>query len=264
MNTNGGLGRCLSFINCQLRPSERKAGGREPRPVRAVTISRQAGCGAMEVATKLAARLQAETPLDQPQWTVFDRNLMEQVLADHNLPARLAKFLPEDRITYLQDIADELFGLRPDSWTSADAAGLPIPAEMQGRSLAPLLLAELGNAILIGRAGNIITARLPHVLHVRLVAPLDQRITRIRAVLQKTEVQGRRFCEQEDAARERYVKKYFKADVTDALQYHLVINTGLNSLEEAARLIAEAVRGPANPPPAPVRRAITPMVSAVD
>ena len=93
MNTNGGLGRCLSFINCQLRPSERKAGGREPRPVRAVTISRQAGCGAMEVATKLAARLQAETPLDQPQWTVFDRNLMEQVLADHNLPARLARIL---------------------------------------------------------------------------------------------------------------------------------------------------------------------------
>lgn len=253
MNTNGGLGRCLSFINCQLRPSERKAGGREPRPVRAVTISRQAGCGAMEVATKLAARLQAETPLDQPQWTVFDRNLMEQVLADHNLPARLAKFLPEDRITYLQDIADELFGLRPDSWTVIEQI-----------TETTLRLAELGNVILIGRAGNIITARLPHVLHVRLVAPLDQRITRIRDVLQKTEVQARRFCEQEDAARERYVKKYFKADVTDALQYHLVINTGLNSLEEAARLIAEAVRGPANPPPAPVRRAITPMVSAVD
>ena len=253
MNTNGGLGRCLSFINCQLRPSERKAGGREPRPVRAVTISRQAGCGAMEVATKLAARLQAETPLDQPQWTVFDRNLMEQVLADHNLPARLAKFLPEDRITYLQDIADELFGLRPDSWTVIEQI-----------TETTLRLAELGNVILIGRAGNIITARLPHVLHVRLVAPLDQRITRIRAVLQKTEVQARRFCEPEDAARERYVKKYFKADVTDALQYHLVINTGLNSLEEAARLIAEAVRGPANPPPAPVRRAITPMVSAVD
>ncbi len=253
MNTDGGLGRCLSFINCQLRPSERKAGGREPRPVRAVTISRQAGCGAMEVATKLAARLQAETPLDQPQWTVFDRNLMEQVLADHNLPARLAKFLPEDRITYLQDIADELFGLRPDSWTVIEQI-----------TETTLRLAELGNVILIGRAGNIITARLPHVLHVRLVAPLDQRIARIRAVLQKTEVQARRFCEQEDAARERYVKKYFKAEVSDALRYHLVINTGLISLEEAARLIAEAVRGPANPSPAPVRRAITPMVSAVD
>ena len=109
--------RCRTFINCQMEPA--KAGQRLPgvsiRP--AVTISRQAGCGALVVAQKLAALLQLETASGDPPWTVFDRNLMEKVLEDHNLPTRLAQFLPEDRATELQDITNEFFGLRPGSWT---------------------------------------------------------------------------------------------------------------------------------------------------
>jgi cytidylate kinase len=38
----------------------------------------------------------------------------------------------------------------------------------------------------------------------------------------------------------RYLKKYFKADINDSLLYHLTINTGLVSYDEAARLIVEA------------------------
>src|SRR5262245_47585033 len=108
-----GLEHCRTFINCQLEPT--KAGPRmrgvSVRP--AVTISRQAGCGALVVAQKLSALLQSESPPDDPPWTVFDRNLMEKVLEDHDLPVRLAQFLPEDRATELQDITHEFFGLRP-------------------------------------------------------------------------------------------------------------------------------------------------------
>jgi hypothetical protein len=36
------------------------------------------------------------------------------------------------------------------------------------------------------------------------------------------------------------VKRHFKKDIADPLNYHLVINTGPVSFTEAARLIAEA------------------------
>ena len=226
-----GVERCRTFINCQMEPA--KAGERFPgvsiRP--AITISRQAGCGALVVAEKLAALLQPVTPSSDPPWTVFDRNLMEKVLEDHNLPARLAQFLPEDRATELQDITDEFFGLRPGSWTV-----------IQQTSETILKLAELGNVILIGRAANIITAKLPHVIHVKLVAPLETRLQHCQEHYGMTAKVAREFCQREDEGRRRYLKKYFQANVDDALLYDLTINTGSVAFDTAAKLIANTVR----------------------
>ena len=237
-----GLDRCSAFINCQLRPVDRPvAHAPDERRLPAVTISRQAGCGALVVAEKLAARLQARSPKGAPPWTVFDRNLMEKVLQDHNLPGRLAKFLPEDRITELQDIMDEVFGLRPASWTIVHQVTETM-----------LHLAELGGVILIGRGGNVITAKLPNVFHVRLVAPLEKRVEHAHEFYQMSRKAARAFCLREDRGRKRYLKKYFDADTDDPLLQHLTINTGLVSYDEAARMIAEGVlnkfnehRGPA-------------------
>src|SRR5436190_1173501 len=58
MTTPQNVERCLAFINCQLQPQTRLSDGHVQRACPAVTISRQAGCGALEVAEKLAARLQ--------------------------------------------------------------------------------------------------------------------------------------------------------------------------------------------------------------
>lgn len=224
------LNHCLSFVNCQLRSGSSQAldSSRVTHP-RAVTISREAGCGARIVADKLAELLQACSPKDAPPWTVFDRNLMERVLEDHHLPARIARFIPEDRMTELQDITQELLGLRPNSSTVIEQTTETI-----------LHLTELGSVILIGRAANVITAKLPDVFHVRLVAPLAQRIEHAREFYAMTPEQARVFCEHEDLGRRRYLKKYFKADIADPLLYHLTINTGLISYDEAARLIVKA------------------------
>ena len=230
MEDNVGLDRCFTFINCQLKPADHPSASRGAGRLPTVTISRQAGCGALVVAEKLAALLQARSPKGAPPWTVFDRNLMEKVLKDHNLPARLAKFLPEDRMTELQDIMDEVFGLHPPSWTVVHQITETI-----------LQLAELGGAILIGRAGNVITAKLPNVFHVRLVAPLEDRVEHAQEFYSMTKKAAREFCLKEDRGRRRYLKKYFDADVDDPLLQHLTINTGLVSYDEAARIVAEAM-----------------------
>jgi len=45
--------------------------------------------------------------------------------------------------------------------------------------------------------------------------------------------------EREDNGRRRYLKKYFAKDIDDPLLYHLVINTGSVTLQEAAEIVGE-------------------------
>jgi cytidylate kinase len=57
----------------------------------------------------------------------------------------------------------------------------------------------------------------------------------------KTMADARKFCLAEDRGRERYLKKYFNADINDPLLYHMIINTGLVNYDDAAKLIGDAV-----------------------
>lgn len=232
MNANASASAefCRSFISTQLQGAHQPGVlvGKNIR--RAVTISRQAACGAVVVAEKLARYLQQHSPGDACPWTVFDRNLIDKVLEDHNLPTRLAKFLPEDRVSQLEDIVADVFQVHP-----------PAEAIVQQTTETILKLAGLGNVILIGRGGTMITAKLPQVLHVRLVAPLEKRIEHAHQFYNLTRNEAHKFCLSQDRARERYLKKYFNADISDPLLYHLTINTDLVGYDEAARLIGEAV-----------------------
>jgi cytidylate kinase len=225
---NANLDRCLSFINSQGASASPAA--LRLRTRRAVTISRQAGCGGLIVAQKLAQQLQQHSPSDEPPWTVFDRDLMLQVLADHQLPAHLAQFLPEGRMSMIEDTLADIFGVRPTAETLIQQTAETI-----------LKFAELGNVILVGRAGNIVTAKLPHVLHIRLVAPLEDRTERIARDDHKSLAEAHKFCLEEEQNRARYVKTYFNADINDPMGYHMVINTSRVGYENAAKLAGDAV-----------------------
>ena len=222
---SANLNSCLSFINSQSSTVVKPTVVR-----RAVTISRQAGCGAVFVAEKVAKYLDEHATIPGVKWTIFDRQLMIKVLEDHKLPAYLLKILPEDRTSYVQDTLADIFNVHP----TADKM-VKLIAETV------LRLAEVGNAIIVGRGANIVTAKLPHVLHVRLVADLDDRIERVCQEYNKTPEAARRYCLEEDPARTRYMKSYFNTDINDPLHYHLVINTSRINFEDAARMIGDAV-----------------------
>jgi len=218
---------CRSFVSSQLQFAEPETA--EKLVFRAVTISRQTGCGALAVAEKLAHYLQEHSQSASP-WTVLDRNLMDKVLEDHNLPAYLAKFLPEDRASQIEDFLSELFGVHPPSRTIVMQTAETI-----------LKLASVGHVILIGRGSSVVTARLPDVFHVRLVAPLEKRIEHAHEHYGMTKPEARRFCLTEDRGRARYMKKHFDANINDPLLYHMIINTGQMGFDGAAKLIGEAV-----------------------
>ena len=231
MNSHDSLGKCIAFINCHLQPlaaglSQEEDAGR----FKAVTLSRQTGSGGYAVAGQLAKYLQMQGPPEARPWAVFDRNLVQKVLEDHHLPARLARFMPEDRVSQLADIMDELFGLHPPCWVLARKTAETI-----------LHLAELGHVILLGRGANVITARLPNVFHVRLVGSLEQRVKRLQQAKGLSAREAVKFADREDLARRRYLKQFFDRDIDDPKLYHVVINTDRLRCEDAARMIALAL-----------------------
>jgi cytidylate kinase len=228
--TDTGVEHCTSFIGSQFLSAWEAGIKTETGIRRAVTISRQAGCGALAVAKKLALYLPSHLPDNPAPWTVFDRDLMEKVMEDHDLPKNLARYLPEDRVSKVEDLIADLLGTHPPTWKVATQTAETI-----------LRLAALGNVIIIGRGSSIITAKLPDVLHVHLVAPLDKRIAHACEAYGKTKSEARAFCLREDRGRKRYLKKYFHANINDPLLYHLIINTGMVSYDDAAKLIGDAL-----------------------
>jgi cytidylate kinase len=227
MNTSFGLDRCFSFINCQLQaPKPHRAG--DAGVVKCITVSRQSGCGAHVFAEELAAWLQSHLPQGTVPWTIFDRTLVEAVLQDHHLPSRLAAFMPEDRVLQLDDIIHDLFSLHPPSETLVRQTSETI-----------LRLAELGNVIILGRGANIITARLPWALHVRLIGSVQRCVAHMQTFDKLNEKDALARIEREDGGRRRYLKRYFGKDIDDPLQYHLVINTDWVTLRQAAAMVGD-------------------------
>ncbi len=226
MNPRIGLEQAQTFIGCHLRP----ASGPAHRRRMAVTISRQAGAGAWIVARELAARLDQRAPAEDVKWTVFDKELVEQVLEDHNLPKKLAQFMPEDRVSMVDDMVTELLGLHPPSWNLAHASSESI-----------LRLAALGNVILIGRGANVITMKLPHMVHVRLVGSVEKRIERVMDYLKLERKAAVEFVQKADRGHQRYVREQFKVEIDNPLLYDLIVNTDRVTCEQAAELVAEVL-----------------------
>jgi cytidylate kinase len=195
-----------------------------------VTVSRQAGAGAETVAGLLAAKLNAQGPQGAQPWTVFDKNLIDRVLADQDLPQEIAKLVEEDKDTTIKAIVGELLGLHPSMWTIFHHTSDTI-----------LKLARLGRCIIVGRGGNIVTAKLQGGIHVRLVAPENVRLAHLAKHFGLDEKSAAKYLREHDEGRRRYVKTNFERDIEDPLLYDAVLNTGLLGFEKTADLLAGMV-----------------------
>ena len=194
---------------------------------RFLTISRQAGAGAETVAHLLADKLNLASSKDERPWTVFDKNLIAKVLEDQDLPQAIAGHVSEDKDTTIQALVGELLGLHPSMWTI-----------FHHTSDTVLKLARIGRCIIVGRGGNIITAKLKGGIHIRLVAPESVRIAHLKAYFGLDDKAATKFMHEHDEGRRRYVKSNFDRDIDDPLLYHAVLNTGLLGFEQTADLLA--------------------------
>jgi hypothetical protein len=195
-----------------------------------ITISREVGAGADIISEKICERLQRTAKDEYVKWTLFDKNLIEKVLEDHNLPEKLTEYLEEDKITEINSVVNELLGIYPAAWLLVQKTAQTI-----------LQLASMGNVIIIGRGSNIVTAHMQNVFHVRIVAPLEDRINRIQELFKFSRKEATERIKKDDAIKKHYLKHHYHKNIDDKYLYHIIINTHLTSYEDAAEIISTHV-----------------------
>lgn len=225
MNIKGGFEKARIYIESRYKDSVPNF-----KPGVCITISRQPGAGSDILSEKIIEIFQKKYPQVNQQWVVFDKNLIEKILKDNNLPLRLLQFFTTEKKSAITGFVNELLGLQPSDATIVKAVSETIHQ-----------IAQIGHSIVVGRGANFITTKLHNSFHLRLVAPLHQRIEHIQEHYSIGHKEAVEFIEKEEKLRAEFVKKYFHKDIEDPAFYHLIINTGLVSFDSAAEMVVNYV-----------------------
>lgn len=220
-----------------------------------VTMSRQVGSGAEEVANRLCAELGL---------VAFDKRHMMRVASEVGLS-------PDEIVDYSEqqyerrNFFSTLFGRtrtvgEAAVWVGGGVSGYE--REVRGldeERAIDLIRAtisaafERGNVLIVGRGGQAILEDRPGVVHVRIVAPFEERAQALRKAAMSdqgveglrspegvTAAQARRFIIERDRATAEYLRTFHHIDVDDPTLYHLVLNTGKLSVGKCVDLIKAA------------------------
>ena len=223
----GSYQKCKQYIESHSQREEPPA-KRKVYPC--ITITRETGAGVMSVCKELIKLLEAISEEDGIHWTYFDRKLIQKVLEDHNLPQQLREFMPEDKTNYVKSIVYEILGIHPSHLTL-----------LYKTTETVVHLARMGKSIIVGRGSNITTAKFKNTFHVRLIAPIENRIQHVMEFTNLSRSDAYAYIKREDAARRRYLKSNYSGDVQDPHLYHLIINTGRFTYKEAAQVIVNTL-----------------------
>jgi len=101
-----------------------------------------------------------------------------------------------------------------------------------------------GNLVYHGYAGHLLLARVPGVLRVRLIAPLEMRV---RAVVERQGLDraaAEAYIRKVDEGRVRWTRMIYGVDLRDPSLYDLVINLENMSVKSACATVVEVVRQP--------------------
>lgn len=195
-----------------------------------ITISRETGAGGIQFGDLLVEYLNRYDAGRKNDWRIFDKNILEHILKEHDLPAEMAKYISENKVSEMQTIIEQLFSLHPSEHILVTKASNTI-----------LHLAMLGNVILIGRGSNIITKNLPLGLHIRLIDTIEKKIKNIQNIFDLNRTEALKFIKREDKERKQYLKKYFSTNIEDASNYSMILNLNHFSTNEAVNLAGEEI-----------------------
>jgi cytidylate kinase len=203
-----------------------------------ITISREYGCPAKEVASCLEQKLNIShhAGINKNKWKVISKEIMLQAALELNIDtSRIEKIFYEEK----RSTIDEILNSFSEKYYKSDRTII--------NTLANTIkdFASKGNIIIIGRNGVGITANLPKGLHVRLVAPLEWRIKRlIDKCYFKTPEEARAHAEEIDYHRSIFIKtktmkepvfdiyynsqKFSSDEISESIIYHLALKNNKN------------------------------------
>ncbi len=206
-----------------------------------ITMSRQLGSRASELANRLC---------DELALVAFDKGLMAKVATDVGLGQHEVVDYSEDE--YEKRGFFEALFRRPRAlgevsmWVDSQTRTVRQLDEEDAIGLIRSTINaayKRGNVLIVGRGGQAVLENRPGVLHLRIVAPFEDRVLQVQASESLTAAQARRLIEERDAAQREYLRMFHHIDVDDATLYHLVLNTGKMTLDQCVALIKEAAQG---------------------
>ncbi len=98
------------------------------------------------------------------------------------------------------------------------------------------------NCIIMGRGGGAILKGTPHMLAVKIAAPVALRLERVKKLYNCDNKQALQILEQSDHDRAGFHKYFFSTNWADAREFDLTINTAGTDPEHAAVAIASLVQ----------------------
>jgi cytidylate kinase len=203
-------------------------GERLPQPCSAVpasltvAVSREAGARGATIARRVGRKL---------GWQVYNQELLDYIA--HEAPVFegvTGGLLPEAR-AWCEERLHEV--MRDNDFT-----GHP---ELIDQARLLLALAVQGNVVLVGRGAGLLVPPST-TLHVRVVAPLDDRIAYMSQWLRLTVEEAAEQVRLRDQRRAEFFRTHYRREPADIYQYDLVLNSSLLGEELCVELIVQAAR----------------------
>ena len=102
-------------------------------------------------------------------------------------------------------------------------------------------IADEGDVVVLGRGSQYILNDHPDAFHILMLDEFDNRVRFMREHYELSDREAAKVIRSEDKRRKALYQKLGKTDYDDPFLYHLVLNMGRVSLEEAQRLVCKAV-----------------------
>ena len=201
-----------------------------------ITISREEGSNGDEIANLLC---------DQLGYCRVDKSLLSQIAQEAGVDVEAV--LEKERTVankprLISGQMTSLYGRKPSAFGKSGGMDDQTYARIVQETMERF--ASEGDAVIIGRGGQIVLRDWPGALHVHLYAPLAVRIERIRERHQVSELQAKRRLSGSDERKRWYVRQaHGNANWKDLKHYHLAINTAHISSQTAAEVIIRAAKG---------------------
>lgn len=203
-------------------------------PIDIITVSREVGAGGSDVARALGERL---------GWPVLDRDMISLVGERVGLREEVVETLDEHPGGWGRRLAEAMRMVVP-----AESPLIPYTGDLPNTDVVAAAAAaviteaaERPPLVIVGHGAQCLLHNRPHTFHIRLVAPIAERVQRLQARFGWDPAQALAEARRYDADRRAYVTRYYKRSWDDPTLYDVQINTGAITLEEAAAFVVSLV-----------------------
>ena len=177
-----------------------------------VTISRECGCTAINIANMMAEKLTEKTG---KRWTCLTKEILEYSAKELNLSP--------DKIEYVfnskeKSAWDEIFAALSSKYYQSDRKiKKTISDVVQG-------FASKGNCIIIGRGGVVLTQNIQRSFHVKLHAPLEWRAGQLQKIYNLSTPEMLSYANEIDKKRE-ILRNYFNKHALSNTVFDVIYNS---------------------------------------